>query len=238
MDHRGCQTGIVPSGYKGVHPSPPGSATLEYAFLLPLVLSLVLAVFQSILLLHDKAILEASLWNATSAAARLWRLSAEELTLNAIASDDAHASSFPGHRDMYWQLKSAIGADQQKRDMCVTAFRKQLLLELESRSTLPGSGLRRLTEADLDVRVWTEPRLAGSLLCTAASIPIKGIVGNFIKRLPVRRQACIGAHAHVIVTAPASFIGDVDWAIQWIGRTKGGADIAEAAAGIRQWIGE
>ena len=213
-----------------------GSATLEYAFVFPLVILIVLVLLQSILLLHDKAILEASLWDATSAAARLWHLSAEELTLDAMESSGMIPSPYPENRDMYWQLKNVIELDQSKKDVCIAVFRKRLLLELGARSALPGSGLRQLHESDLDVRIWTNKGFPGSQLCATVSIPVEGFAGSFIRRLPGQRQACIGAHAEVVMTAPASFIQDVDWAIQLIGRTKGGTEITEVVQGVRKWI--
>ncbi len=187
-----------------------GSATLEYALLMPLILFIVLMVCQLLLLLRDMAVLEAALWRSLNMAAGSWH----RMSASCPVVTDTQAAATTSPRDMYWELKSVLGADQTKCDILEAATHQWLREELETGGGHKGTAIECLRVDELAVRVDTGRGLPFGVMHAEAVVPVGGFVGRWARRLSSGKGLSVTVDAEVLFAQPHAFAQDMDWALQ------------------------
>lgn len=223
-----CATAIAESGKKNrkvrvmknqgdMSRLTQGSATLEYALLMPFILLFVLVVFQCVILMHDKAVLEAVLWRSVQAAAGSWRLVAGN-TLTAPEMQHQANAAKPS-RDLYWQLRTSLGSDAQKIHLYEKALNQLLCEELGNNAFLPGSAIRGIEPGNLSVRVGTGGGIPFGMLRVSVSVPVTGFVGSWLGRMSPSGLPTLAASVEVLVVDAGACAQDMDWGLQILSET-------------------
>ena len=211
-----------------------GSATLEYALLMPFILLFVLVVFQCVILMHDKAVLEAVLWRSVPAAAGSWRLVAgNTLTVSEMQHQPDAANP---SRDMYWQLRTSLGSDAQKVQLYEKALKQLLCGELENSAFLPGSAIRGIEPDELSVRVGTGGGIPFGMLRVTVSVPVAGFVGSWLGRMSASGVPTLAASAEVLVVDAGACAQDMDWGLQILSETALWEKVEKVISGIHNLL--
>ncbi len=208
-----------------------GSATVEHAVILPLLILLVIILLHVAVLLHDQAVLQAYASDSAESLARTWRCgdNPQNWGLSGDWSPQAAAD-----RHLYWQLSAALTGDAGR----ASAAAEQLASQLVSGKEISGYRTALLGKGDLNVSV----RYHAGIPFGTVRVEIMQTSRSPAKRIPSllgwgggRR---IQVSAESLVTDPRSLMQDVDWGLQVLQDTGAGKLAKRIAGPIRSFYGK